>query len=166
MAAETLSISLFVMAPTQKGSSSMSVYESLPDKKIIKAVNKLFYEKVYKHPWLSLYFEAVTEEHITQQQTDFITAAIGGPKKYSGRLASNAHPHMYIDDELFELRSSLLQKALIETKAPEELVSAWTRIDKSFRSTIVKKSLSDCKGRYGLDKILYFKNPSRGKKTA
>ena len=61
------------------------MYHTLRDKSIIRKVNQAFYDKVYDHEWLSRFFQAVTKEHIINQQTEFITAAIGGPNNYSGR---------------------------------------------------------------------------------
>lgn len=139
----------------------MKLYDQLTDKSVVLRVNKAFYKKVYEHPWLSQYFQAVTEEFITQQQTDFIVAAIGGPNKYSGRLPSNAHPHMFITDELYDLRSSLLHEAMDEEKAPIELREKWSVIDESFRHVIVKKSLSHCVQKYKTEPILAFKNPTK-----
>ncbi|MBT5093685.1 MAG: group 1 truncated hemoglobin, partial [Halobacteriovoraceae bacterium] len=78
----------------------MSLYDDLTDKGIILKVADLFYDKVYEDPWLSLYFKEIDQEFITAQQVDFIVGAMGGPQKYSGRLPSNAHPHMFITEEL------------------------------------------------------------------
>lgn len=138
----------------------MGMYDILRDKSIIRNVNQAFYDKVYDHEWLSMFFQAITKEHIINQQTDFITTAIGGPKRYSGRLPYNAHPHMFITDEVFDLRSSLLTKALDELGAPVELKEAWLRIDSSFRHVIVKQSIDQCSKRYAFDEILSFKAPA------
>ncbi len=139
----------------------MDLYNQLLDKTIILRINQHFYEQVYAHPWLSLYFQAVTKEFITQQQTDFIVGAIGGPKLFCGRLPSNAHPHMFITDELFDLRKAMLQRSFQELKAPYELEEAWLRIDEAFRRVIVKNSIEDCKGRWPTDEILDFKDPGQ-----
>ncbi len=139
----------------------MGMYDILRDKSIIRDVNQAFYDKVYDHEWLSMFFQAVTKEHIINQQTDFITAALGGPKNYSGRLPYNAHPHMFITDEVFDLRSSLLTEALDEAGAPVELKEAWLRIDSSFRHVIVKQSIDQCSKRYAIDEILSFEAPAR-----
>lgn len=138
----------------------MSVYDILKDKTIIRTVNQTFYDKVYDHELLSMFFEAVTKEHIINQQPDFITAATGGPKDFSGRLPFNAHPHMFITDEIFDLRSSLLAEALEETGAPTVLKEAWQRIDNSFRHVIVKQSIEQCSKRWITDEILAFEIPA------
>jgi len=137
----------------------MDLYNELKDKNIIRKINDRFYEKVYKHPWLSQFFAAVEQDFISAQQSDFIVGAIGGPKLFSGRFPSNAHPHMLITDELFDLREQLLIEAMDEIGAPEKLQIAWLRIDESFRRVIVKKSLSECKPRYGQEALLAFPKP-------
>lgn len=139
----------------------MNVYDQLENKSVIYRVNEIFYEKVYKHPWLSLYFQDIDQKFITSQQTDYITSVIGGPKNFSGRLPNNAHTHMLITDELFDLRSQFLLEALDEANAPKELAETWKRIDDSFRNVIVKNSLSECKLRFKSDKLLAFENPDK-----
>ncbi len=134
----------------------MSLYDDLKDRTVIKRVNELFYEKVYNHPWLSKYFESVSREFITRQQTDYIIGEIGGPKLFTGRLPYNAHPHMFLTDELFDIREALLNEAFEEANVPAELRRTWLNIDESFRSVIVKKRLDECEKRFMTDKILAF----------
>ena len=137
----------------------MKVYDQLHDKGIVRRVNDLFYDKVYDHPWLSLYFEDIDKDFISAQQTDFIIGAIGGPENFHGRLPSNAHTHMMISHELFDLRKSLLEEALREADAPKILYDTWLRIDEAFRAKIVKSSVEECEKRYATDTILDFINP-------
>jgi len=144
----------------------VDVFDRLTRKEIIFDVSELFYEKVYEHPWLSQYFKDVDQTFITQQQADFMVGALGGPRAFSGRLPSNAHPHMMITDELFDLREALLKDSLDELKAPEYLKEAWIRIDEAFRHVIVKKTKSECQPRYGNEPILDFESPYPQKKAA
>lgn len=137
----------------------MNLYDELTDKNIVKKINDLFYEKVYKHPWLSQFFATIEQDFISAQQSKFIVGAIGGPKLFTGRPPSLAHPHMLITDELFDLREQLLIEAMDELGAPEKLKEMWLRIDQSFRRGIVKKSLSECKPRYKQDTYLFFAKP-------
>lgn len=143
----------------------MAVYDELKDPEIVFKVSERFYELIYDHPWMSLYFKDTDQEFITQQQTDFIIGAIGGPNKYSGRLPSNAHPHMNINDELFDLRKAMLVQALEELNAPEELKTIWLKIDEAFRGSIVKKSVDECKPRYAQDSILDYISNKFNKKV-
>ena len=139
----------------------MDLHGRLPDPGVIRRVNERFYELVFEHPWLSRFFEGVDQEHITSQQTDFMTGAFGGPRNFSGRPPSHAHPHLFITDEVFDLRRDLLTRALAETQAPEELREAWLRVDEAFRAAIVKGSVSECSGRWRNDRIVVAPDPRR-----
>lgn len=136
-------------------------YMAIGQREGIMKVVKIFYDKVYKHPWISQYFKNIPQEHIENQQADFMTGALGGPKKYAGRLPIPAHEHMYIDEELFELRNQLLREAIQEVGVSQELQDAWLKIDNAFKAGIVKNSRSECKKRYFTDEILDFPNPNK-----
>ena len=139
----------------------MSIYDELEDKDIIKKVNKIFYDKVYSHPWLKLFFKDIDQDFITEQQTQFIVGAMGGPRLYSGRLPSNAHPHMFITEEIFNIRKKLLEESFKEINAPNILTEKWLKIDESFRSVICKETHKECQKRYNTDKILIYENPEK-----
>ena len=81
--------------------------------------------------------------------------ALGGPKKYSGRLPDGAHMHMYITEEIFELRHKILAEALKECLVPEDLRDRWLTTDYQFKGKIVKKTFEDCEKRYNTDTILF-----------
>lgn len=139
----------------------MDAHAKGPDAALIRRVNERFYELVYEHPWLSGFFAGVEREHITAQQTAFMTGALGGPKEYRGRPPSHAHPHIFITDEVFDLRRELLVQALAETDAPAGLVQAWLRIDEAFRGSIVKGSPAECTGRWRTDTVIIVPDPRR-----
>lgn len=82
--------------------------------------------------------------------------AFGGPKNYSGRSPSDAHPHIFVDEEMWQLREQFLKEAFIETNFPEDLRAKWIRIDEAFKKSILKNSIDDCKKRYATDEIIYY----------
>ncbi len=127
----------------------------------ILKVTKIFYDKVYDHPWIGQFFQHIPQEHIENQQTDFMVGSLGGPKLYMGRFPVPAHEHMYITDELFELRNTLLLESLQEANALPEIIEAWMKIDNAFKKRLVKNDLSECKERYFTDMILDFPNPQK-----
>jgi truncated hemoglobin YjbI len=129
-------------------------------KKQIAKVNKAFYDGVYKDPWLSLVFQTVNQEHIESQQTDFMLGAYGGPQNYSGRNPVHAHPHIYVDEAMWQLREKYLKEAFLLAEFPEELRAKWIRIDEAFKNKIVKKSVSDCQKRFTMDEIINYPNPA------
>ncbi len=123
----------------------------------ILKVNTDFYEKVYNDPWLKDVFVNVTKEVITSQQTDFIVQVFGGPQNYCGRMPGDAHPHIYVNEEMWELREKYLKESFTINQTPEPIQTKWLKIDNSFKNQIIKKSESDVKPRFRTDDLIIVK---------
>lgn len=136
-----------------------NLYHALGGKPTLEKVHKIFYDILYARPWLGQYVHDMPQNVIEAQQTDFMTAAMGGPEVYSGKFPGPAHRHMYITEEMFGLRQTLLKQALEKAQIPDELAEKWLNINASFRSGLVKESLTACEKRYATDRILNFQNP-------
>ncbi len=134
-------------------------FEEIGGRDSLIHINKVFYDKVYQHPWLKLYFEQIPQEHIERQQVDFMQKVLGGENIYVGKAPPISHTHMFIPDELFDLRTQLLCDAFKETNAHPILVEKWLQIDESFRKIIVKQSPNQCEPRFNNDPILNFPKP-------
>lgn len=140
-------------APNQK-----SLYEQLGGRRTLERVHKLFYDRAYEHPWLGKFFAEIDQKHIEKQQTDFVAAAMGGPKLYCGSMVNAAHQRMLITEELFDLRHELLANAIGEVKVPAPLAARWLKLDAAFKGKMCKSSAADCKKRYFSDRLLLFTN--------
>ena len=57
-------------------------------------------------------------------------------------MVRDAHPHMFITEELFDLRQELLIQAFSDVNAPDEIKEAWLKIDDAFKNVIIKKDIS------------------------
>lgn len=114
-------------------------------------VNHDFYEQIYKDEWFKQVFVNVAQEVITTQQTDFIVQVFGGPANYCGRMPGDAHPHLYIDEYMWELREKYLMVAFEKNNTPQSIRDKWLKIDNSFKSRILKKSIDDVKPRFTTD---------------
>lgn len=134
--------------------------------KIITKVNDVFYDGVYEDPWLKLIFGGVDIDHIKSQQTDFMLGALGGFNRYLGRSPKDAHPHIFIQQDMWDLRTHYLIKAFDETKTPEWIQEKWLAIDEAFKKKILKNDPSECEGRYKTDPIINIPNPNKTKKAA
>lgn len=132
---------------------------------LVLTINKAFYDRVYKDSWLSQVFKNVDQKLIESQQTDFMVGALGGPNVYKGRSPKDAHPHIFVDEEMWALREKFLVEAFKETKTPEWLQEKWLKIDNAFKAKILKNSFQDCEKRYTLDEIIYVPNPSKNQRT-
>ena len=122
---------------------------------LVRSVNKEFYELVYQDPWFKRIFRNIDQQIIESQQTDFIVGALGGPKNYSGRTPQDAHPHIFIDEDIWQYREFLLVQAFDKVKAPTWLRDKWLKIDNAFKMSMMKGSLTDCTKRYTMDEIIY-----------
>lgn len=138
----------------------MPLYDQLGGLSVLQRVHKIFYDKVYRDPWLKLFFADVAQTLIEAQQTDFMAQAMGGPSRYCGKLPIPAHRHMFITDELFELRTRLLEESLVEVGVPAWLLARWLKIDGAFKGRLVKQSVSECQGRYKTEPIMVIPKPS------
>lgn len=125
-------------------------------KQKIKLVNQAFYDRIYQDPWLGQIFQSVGQEHIENQQTDFMLGALGGPKRYGGRNPRDAHPHIFVDQAMWDLREKYLIEAFEETNFPTDLREKWLKIDAAFKSAIIKNNLGECKKRFNTDEIIFY----------
>ena len=107
----------------------------------LQKVHKIFYDKIYAHDWLKVFFTGHNQEAIENRQTAFMAQKMGGPVKYMGRELKVAHRHMYITRELFDIRQAILKESLQEASVAEDLTARWLKIDQAFHRAIVKDSI-------------------------
>ncbi len=136
-----------------------SIFEKIGGRKTLVKVHVLFYQKVFAHQWLGKYFSHRDPAILEEQQTDFMSQNMGGPKIYMGGMPKAVHDHMFVTQELFDIRNGLLSDSIKACGVHDELRETWLGIDKAFASKIVKEKLSDCKGRYVTQEILNFPKP-------
>ncbi len=117
-----------------------SLYESVGGLATLEKVHKIFYDKIYAHPWLKQFFSGHSQEAIEGRQTSFMGEKMGGPK-YLGKPLKQVHENMYITPELYKLRHEILKESLIEAGVAQEAVMRWLKIDDAFMKQIAKKSV-------------------------
>jgi len=139
--------------------TKLELFEKMGGRNSLIKINKVFYDKVYQHAWLRQYFLAIPQEHIENQQIDFMQKVLGGTNVYVGKTPPATHNHMFIPNELFDIRKQLLIEAFEETQADAELVEKWLALDESFRRLIVNQSANECTARFKTDPILNFTKP-------
>ena len=139
--------------------TKLELFEKMGGRNSLIKINKVFYDKVYQHAWLRQYFLAIPQEHIENQQIDFMQKVLGGTNVYVGKTPPATHNHMFIPNELFDIRKQLLIEAFEETQADAELVEKWLALDESFRRLIINESANECAPRFKTDPILNFTKP-------
>lgn len=110
---------------------------------VLQRVHKIFYDKVYAHPWIGQYFAGHDQVAIENRQTSFMAEKMGGPAGYMGKPMDLTHEHMYISEELFDLRKQLFKESLEEVGLDPELIERWLKIDGAFKRHIVKEDEAD-----------------------
>jgi truncated hemoglobin YjbI len=144
---------------SEASSKGQPLFHRLGGRSVIDRAHKIFYDKLFAHPLLKDFFDGIDQKIIEGQQSDFFSQLTGGPKIYSGRMPLDAHMHIFISEEQFELRHSLLASSLQEAGIAENECFEWLKIDKAFKATVVKKSIDDCRKRYYTDKIIAVQAP-------
>ena len=139
---------------TQRAPAATPLIDAIGGREVVLRVHKIFYGKVYAHPWLKGFFAGVDRAYQENQRTDFTVGLFGGPREYSGRLPNKAHPHLMVTDEVFDIRHDLLRQAINEAGIDKDLAAIWLDRDELFRKVIVKTSISQCHGRYRNEPIV------------
>jgi hypothetical protein len=129
---------------------------------LIYAINFEFYEQIYKDNWFKQVFRNIAQELITSQQTHFMIESFGGPSNYCGRSPGDAHPHIYIDESMWQLRENYLAISFQKNNAPDFVREKWLKIDNAFKNKIIKNSIEDVRPRFATDEIIIvLKDPEK-----
>lgn len=118
-----------------------SLFDQLGGLPALQRVHRIFYDKLYAHPWLKHFFAGHNQQAIEDRQSAFMATKMGGKVNYWGKQPRMAHRHMYITEELFNLRHELLRRSLDEAGIARPLAQRWLRIDAAFKHQIVKESI-------------------------
>ena len=122
-------------------SLKVTLFEEVGGLAALQKVHKVFYDKIYAHVWLKHFFVGHSQQAIEDRQTYFMAQKMGGNVPYRGKEPKMAHRHMYITEELFDIRHQLLRESLAEAGVPEALAQRWLKIDYAFKRKVVKDSI-------------------------
>lgn len=122
-------------------SPKQTLYDAVGGLTTLQRVHKIFYDKVYAHYWLKLFFAGHDQQRLENRQTAFMAEKMGGPVEYFGKQPQMAHRHIYITKELYDIRHALLKESLQEASVTNDLMQRWLKIDYAFVRQIVKPSI-------------------------
>ncbi len=138
---------------------AQTLFQELGGMPCLEKVHTIFYGKLLSHPWLKEFFKGVPRPHLESQQSEFMSGVFGGPKIYGGRPPLTAHIHMFITEEVFQVRHELLAQSLSEANIRPDLKEQWLKRDLAMKRALVKKDVSECEGRYKSEPIIVVEKP-------
>jgi len=103
-----------------------TLYEALGGHEAIFACVGSFYEKVMGDPTLAPFFAHMDMRAQSDKQVAYLTMALGGPTRYTGRDLRTAHAKLLergLSDVHFDRVAEHLRTTLHELAVPEDLVS-------------------------------------------
>jgi hemoglobin len=117
-------------------SSQNSLYELIGPAFIKNAVAE-FYRRAFDDVMIGHFFFQSDITHITSQQTNFVTAMLGGPLKYSGKSLRAAHAPFAIRPAHFARRQVLMREVLTDLGLKTDLINAWLDLEDQFKPVIL-----------------------------
>ncbi|BCG63083.1 MAG: hypothetical protein methR_P0774 [Methyloprofundus sp.] len=110
----------------------------------VRKVHQRFYDVLFAEPWLGKFFYGKAKDVLVDKQTQFMVAAFGGENLYKGDTPAFVHMHMYVTDEMSDLRQQVLRQAILAEGHSDSIADRWLKVDDSFRASIVKNSVDEC----------------------
>lgn len=98
-----------------------TLYERLGGKPAIKAAVALFYERLLADKRIAPMFKNTNMKRQLGHQTAFLTVALGGVAKYSGRDMRSAHAPLNITQESFDIVAGHLEAVLAQLGVIQDL---------------------------------------------
>ena len=125
----------------------------------LNIVHKIFYDKVFEHSWLKHFFVERSQELLEIQQTKFMAGKMGTLNRYMGKAIQSTHQNMYVTEEIYELRSVLLDESIKEFGISDELRVEWMELNELFKNAIIKKSESNCTRAHSKQRVFIIPKP-------
>ena len=102
--------------------TTATAYDSLGAETGLRPAIDKFYDRIHADPSLAQYFAGVDMPALKRHQVDMLSAATGGPQRYSGRDMAEAHAGLNITDEAFDRVVGHLNATLVETGADDSTI--------------------------------------------
>ncbi|RCV54716.1 group I truncated hemoglobin [Marinitenerispora sediminis] len=119
-----------------------TIYDRIGGYEAIAAVVDDFYVRVLADPELAGFFSGTSMPRLKGRQTEFFSAALGGPVAYTGATMKDVHAGRGIEQRHFDLVAGHLSAALAAAGVPEETVGEIIALIAPLSEDIVSRSLS------------------------
>jgi len=117
-----------------------SLYDRLGGSPAIYAAAEILYRKVLADPLLAPYFDGVDMKRQVAKQVAFLTMALGGPDRYTGRALRTAHADLAgLSDEHVDRVLAYLAETLREHGVDDEDIAAAAAVAASTRDDVLNR---------------------------
>ncbi|MFD3747466.1 group 1 truncated hemoglobin [Nocardia sp. NPDC058633] len=111
-----------IPSESQDSSSASSIYEQLGGHEAVRTVVEELYVRVLADAALAPFFVGINMTRMKGRQTEFFSAALGGPHRYSGASMKQVHRGRGITSHHFDLVAEHLTDAMSAAGVPPELL--------------------------------------------
>lgn len=118
---------------------TQTIYERIGGEAAVDAAVDIFYRNVLADKRISHFFDTVDMDRQRAKQKAFLTVALGGPNKYSGKDMRSAHANMRLTADHFDAVMENLGNTLKELKVPAELIAEAAAIAMSTKRDVLNQ---------------------------
>ena len=122
-----------------------SIYHKIGGADAVNATIDLFYTKVLADKTVNHYFDGVDMKKQHKRQKAFVSAALGGPKAWTGKDMRKAHLSLELKESDFNAIAGHLQKTLQELKVKEELIKQVMAVAASTKDDVLNRKKKSAK---------------------
>ncbi len=111
---------------------------------VVTRVHQRFYDDLYEDEYIGGFFHHRAKRLLVRGQTEFMVAAFGGENLYTGEPPAFIHMHMFITQEMSDIREIYLRRAILAEGLSDDICQRWLEVDRSFHASLEKKSVDEC----------------------
>ena len=120
-----------------------TIFETLGSEKIAAIISE-FYDRAFQDPIIGHIFWGFDKDHLSQMQTSFASAMLGGPEKYRGKSLEAAHTGLRINKAHFGRRQVLMKEVLDDFEVDPEIARRWLLKEEKLKPLVISSD-SNCK---------------------
>ena len=120
-----------------------SLYERLGGEPAMEAAVENFYARLLADPNVAPFFDATDMERQKRKQQMFLTMAVGGPPRYTGKTMTKAHTHLLergLNDSHVDAVERHLENTLAELGVAEKEIREVLELVDGLRDDVLGRS--------------------------
>ena len=120
-----------------------SLFDQIGPAKISEVI-RIFYDRAFEDPMIQHFFLQSDKARLVQEQTDFVTALLGGPRSYNGKPLLKAHEPLKIRKPHFGRRQVIMAEVLASAGVADEFAKKWLALEQALQPLILAVGTANC----------------------